>query len=97
MGRVSLILSLSVLACVSSFARQQSNYAIIKPGESPEEVVRKAATVTPSPRQLSWQQLEFIAFVHFGMNTFMDREWGQGNEDPAEPDAEPSPKTVCMS
>ena len=73
--------------CVCCFscveAQQQTNYAIIKPGESPEEIVRKAATVTPSPRQLSWQQLEFIAFVHFGMNTFMDREWGQGNEDPA--------------
>jgi alpha-L-fucosidase len=64
-------------------ARQLSNYTIIKPGDTPEQIVRKAAVVTPSPRQLVWQQNEFIAFVHFGMNTFMDREWGQGNEDPA--------------
>ncbi len=83
--RSSALLILAAMMCFSriAYSQQQTNYAIIKPGESPEEIVRKAATVAPSPRQLSWQQQEFIAFVHFGMNTFMDREWGQGNEDPA--------------
>lgn len=72
-----------VLICFPANARQQSNYAIIKPTDSPTQVIQKAAAITPSPRQLAWQQMEFIAFVHFGMNTFMDREWGQGNEDPS--------------
>lgn len=37
----------------------------------------------PSPRQLAWQQTDFYGFLHFGMNTMTDREWGQGHEDPA--------------
>jgi alpha-L-fucosidase len=36
----------------------------------------------PSPQQLAWQRHEVIAFAHFGMNTFADREWGKGSEDP---------------
>jgi alpha-L-fucosidase len=37
----------------------------------------------PSPRQLRWQQWELAAFLHFTVNTFTDREWGLGDEDPA--------------
>ena len=65
------------------FAQQQKNFAVINPGDSPAEIIRKAANVTPSPRQLAWQEQEFIAFAHFGMNTFMDQEWGTGTESPS--------------
>jgi alpha-L-fucosidase len=37
----------------------------------------------PSPSQLVWQQDELAIFLHFGVNTFTDREWGDGKEDPA--------------
>jgi alpha-L-fucosidase len=36
----------------------------------------------PSPHQLAWQRDELAIFVHFGVNTFTDREWGDGKEDP---------------
>jgi alpha-L-fucosidase len=37
----------------------------------------------PSPSQLAWQRDEFALFLHFGVNTFTDREWGDGREDPS--------------
>jgi alpha-L-fucosidase len=38
----------------------------------------------PSARQLAWQQMETTAFLHFTINTFTDKEWGDGTESPAE-------------
>ena len=37
----------------------------------------------PSAAQLQWQRDELAMFLHFGVNTFTDREWGDGKEDPS--------------
>jgi len=54
----------------------------ISPGDIPELILKKAASTIPSPRQLDWQRMELTAFIHFGVNTFSNLEWGTGLEDP---------------
>jgi alpha-L-fucosidase len=37
----------------------------------------------PSKAQLQWQETEMYCLIHFGPDTYTDKEWGFGDEDPA--------------
>ena len=47
-----------------------------------KDLDRRLVSVVPHERQIAFQQTEFYAFVHFTVNTFTDREWGDGEESP---------------
>ena len=47
------------------------------------EQEKKLVRVVPSERQMRHQKLEFYGFLHFTINTFTDREWGDGTESPS--------------
>ena len=42
--------------------------------------IEKANSVVPSKAQIEFMNTEFIAFIHYGMNTFTNTEWGSGRE-----------------
>jgi len=75
-------LSFAFLLLITTIVRGQQNYVLLNTNDSEEEIIRKAANVVPSARQLQWQRLELTAFFHFGINTFTNNEWGTGKEDP---------------
>lgn len=48
----------------------------------PAHAQQNFTDIKPSPQQLHWQDLEFGVIVHFGPNTFLDQEWGDGSASP---------------
>ncbi len=75
-------LVLSFYSCTQQTDNIGNNKVFISPDIPPAEIIELAANIAPSYQQLKWQEYEMAAFIHFTINTFTDKEWGDGTEDP---------------
>ena len=63
------------LACLAALA---ASFGAVLPTSA-----QNFADVRPSPQQIAWQDMEMGAIIHFGTNTFLNREWGDGTAAPS--------------
>ena len=79
--------SLAIAALIASCTAQPKQefyekHVTFPAGATPEQKVDMVSRLVPTAQQLEWQQMEFTAFLHFGINTFTGNEWGDGKDSP---------------
>jgi len=78
-----IVLTLVGVSCTSD-RTQYFVKEVTFPADADEATkIEMASRLVPSDKQLAWQDLELTAFLHYGINTYTDREWGDGQESPA--------------
>lgn len=87
---------LSALCLTASMPVSVSAQELKLVNETPANPNNTPAPVFPVPtdRQLKWNETEFYAFFHYGMNTYTLNEWGNGTESESTfaPTQKPNPK-----
>ena len=79
---LALALCASCKNNTTSVYPDNTNTIKVEAEDSDAQVLAKAVECKPSARQQLAMDDEFIAFIHFGPNSFTGREWGTGTEDP---------------
>jgi alpha-L-fucosidase len=67
--------TLSKSLCVSSLICMSSLFGFSQSAPKPYGAI-------PTPAQLEWHEMEMYALIHFGVDTYTDKEWGFGDENP---------------
>ena len=77
------IVAASLLVCCTQPKEEYFTKSVSFPeGATVEQKLDMASRLIPTEQQAQWQESELTAFIHFGMNTFTGREWGDGTESP---------------
>ena len=102
MKKTFYLLAALVLSSAPWTGAAQSTFTLKT--EVPANADNEPAPVFPVPsaRQLKWNETEFYAFFHYGMNTYTNKEWGKGDEleTTFNPTAAPNPEqwlTACKA
>ena len=79
----TLVLAGLMVGCASQSKEEFYEKRLVFPPDATLEIkMDMASRLVPTKQQLEWQQMEFTAFLHFGMNTFTGNEWGSGKDSP---------------
>ncbi len=96
MKKIPMLLSALCLTAIPFAGQAQTSEEFTLDTSTPANADNEPRPVFPVPsaRQLKWNQTEFYAFFHYGMNTYTDKEWGLGSEseDTFAPTAAPNPR-----
>lgn len=76
------LLAIAALIALTGCGTKKYCNTVKTEGDDERTIIEKAANVTPTRQQMEALDREFIAFVHFGPNTFTRKEWGDGFESP---------------